>query len=167
MTPYYKCRSCGKVFPGGPVPVKVPAVWARERSGVTVVHECGAILDGVSGIADLVAVKGSIEKEKAIGQAICDRLRELGVACDWEYPGFVSVPLSNGYSWNFGDSNETWTGDLVDQDGSAIDHWLTEIPSTSQGVEEISNLIRDYLIVWNAQPDTSKSQVYIKPKEHI
>jgi hypothetical protein len=58
----------------------------------------------------------------------------------------VFVPVQNDpierKAWIFGMANETWGGDLLDEDGNAIgQHITTDVPSDSTDVNQIADAI--------------------------
>lgn len=53
-------------------------------------------------------------KGTGMAQRIVIWLQHFGVMATVEYPGVVYIPTGDGKTWVFGDSNELWGGDLVE-----------------------------------------------------
>lgn len=78
-----------------------------------------------------------------------------GIAASVEYPGYIQIEDGNatetGRVWAFGSNNETWTGDLMTDDGAEVcGHADTGIPVSDDTNEPalialaIANAIRDF-----------------------
>lgn len=81
-----------------------------------------------------------MKTEMQLQIAVVARLRELGVDCSLEYPGYVNIPAGPTH-WEFGTANQTWCGDHKDNADCDLGGAVTDIPSDSEDIERITKAI--------------------------
>lgn len=90
-------------------------------------------------------------------QEVCNKLRERGLDAFHEYPGYLSIPESDGPCLlNFGTANDVWGFDVQDFDGYPVDEGSqrqSKIPSDSEDVDAVVAYIASTFEGWmNERP---------------
>lgn len=106
-------------------------------------------------IRKAVAAYDASNPPKDIGELVVEALRKAGIDASWEYPGFISIDLSDGGIWSFGTNNPTWCGDVMDSLDRSQEGVDLEIKSDSQDVEAIREAIIKALDDYNQSHGTS------------
>ena len=83
-------------------------------------------------------------------QVIADKLAvDAGLVASVEYPGYIAIPSADQASltWCFGTANDTWMGDLMNDNGSHVFESIdTGVPSTETDAGVIAFAIAKALL---------------------